>query len=79
VIASEALITDIEGRLVFDRLTNNDRVEVAAAETRELRYIGPGVYFFAMTLDVSLQPGFYELRYEGERPMAERVVFVVAR
>jgi hypothetical protein len=78
VIASETLITEIEGRLVFDRLTDEDRVEVRKAEVRDLRYFGPGIYSFAMTLDVALKPGFYELRFEGDRPITERVVFVVA-
>ena len=79
VIASEELITDIEGKLVFDRLTEDDRVDAKGVDARDLRYQGPGLQYFGMTLDVALQPGIYELHFAGERPVTDRTVFVIAQ
>jgi len=79
VIASETPIADLEGRFVFNRLTDNDRVEKEGVAVQDLRYVGPGIHSLAMTLKLELRPGFYELHFDGDRPITERVVFAVSR
>ncbi|EPX85129.1 lipase/acyltransferase domain-containing protein [Salipiger mucosus] len=79
VASSETPITDLDGRLVFDRITEADRTEDEAVHTQPLRYAGPGVQSLAMTLTPPLPPGFYELRFEGDRPQTDRVIFAVSR
>lgn len=79
VIASEEPITQLDGRLVFDRITVGEVVERADAAVVDILYEGPGIQSFALTLKVTLDPGFYELRYDGSQPQAERVVFAVSQ
>ncbi|WP_417721012.1 esterase/lipase family protein [Salipiger sp.] len=79
VLTSETLMTALEGRLVFDRITEADAVEAEAAAAEEVLYRGPGINALAMTLKTRLSPGFYELRFEGDRPLEERVVVAISR
>jgi phospholipase A1 len=79
VLSAETPVRNLEGRLVFDRITEADdgtQTEVAAVP---IRYEGPGIPSLALTIDVPLDPGFHELRFEGDRPQADRAVFAVSR
>lgn len=77
VVWSETPITGLEGRLVIDRLTGDDKIETEAVEAQTLNYAGPGVMSFAMGIEQELVRGFYELRFEGDRPITERTVFAI--
>lgn len=77
VIWSETPITGLEGRLVIDSLTGDDKPEKEAVEVQTLVYAGPGVISLAMSIEQELPRGFYELRFEGDRPVTERAVFAI--
>jgi pimeloyl-ACP methyl ester carboxylesterase len=79
VISAEAPIQRLEGRLVFDRITDSAALERPEVAALPIHYSGPAVPSLALTLAVLLEPGFYELRFEGNRTQAERAVLAVSR
>ena len=79
VLSADIPIMRLEGRLVFDRITEADdgtRTEVASVP---IRYQGPEIPSLALTIDVPLTPGIHELRFVGDRSQGDRAVFVVSR
>lgn len=79
VLSAEAPMQRLEGRLVFDRITDADAVEQVEVAAVPIRYEGPANPSLALTIAVTLTPGFHELRFEGDRPQADRAVFAVSR
>jgi phospholipase A1 len=78
VLSSESSISTLEGRLVFESRTSDDEA-LADVATVLVSYAGPGIYTLAMTMDLTLAPGLYELRFEGDRQQTERIVFAISR
>ncbi len=77
VISSNELMHKLEGRLVLDRLTNEDRIDERAVASEALNFEGPGILTMSLSMKAPLTAGVYELRFEGDRPIGERVVFPV--
>lgn len=78
VLAAEVPFTELEGALVFEPRTEDDTAGPVAAMV-PISYKGPAVATLALSVEVSLAEGFYELRYEGDRAQEDRVVFAVSR
>lgn len=78
VLSSEVPFTALQGELVFEARTEQDVAGSVAARVK-INYTGPAVASLAVSIEVSLSAGFYELRYEGDRAQDERVVFAVSR
>lgn len=79
VLSSDTPMRSLKGRLVFDRITDADEVEKEAVAAVPIRYEGPALPSLALTVEVKLKPGFYELRYEGDRPQRDRTILAVSR
>lgn len=78
VLYSEVPFTTLQGELVFEERTEEDAAGSVAARVK-INYQGPSVAMFALSIQTSLEPGVYELRYEGDRAQEERLVFAVSR
>ena len=78
VLSAELPFATLEGRIVFQSRTEEDEA-IAEAASQPITYSGPGVYSLALTMHVTLAPGLYELRFDGDRQQTERVVFAVTR
>lgn len=78
VLSSEAPFTALKGELVFEVRSETD-VAGSVVERVPISYVGPAVPTFAVSMEVRLPVGFYELRFEGERQQEDRVVFAVSR
>lgn len=78
VLFAEEPFTTLQGNLVFEARSEMD-VAGSVVARMPVSYSGPGVATLAVSIAVSLPPGFYELRYEGDRDQTDRVVFAVSR
>lgn len=78
VLASEDPFTTLEGALVFEARTEDDVPKDEVARVL-VSYKGPEIASLAMTVTTQLPRGFYELRFEGSHPQADRVVFSIAQ
>ncbi|MCP5304946.1 MAG: hypothetical protein H6953_05835 [Chromatiaceae bacterium] len=77
VLSSEVPFTHLTGHLVFEVRTEED----VAGDTSvriPISYQGPAIPALALSIEVVLEPGFYELRFEGDRAQEERVVIAVS-
>lgn len=79
VLSAEAPMQRLEGQFVFDRITDAAEMERPAVASVPVLYDGPEMPSMAMSLKAMLEPGFYQLRFEGNRTPEERAVFVVSR
>lgn len=78
VLSSEVPFTTLLGELVFEERTKEDAAGQVAARVN-ISYDGPAISTLALSIEVSLATGFYELRYEGDRPQEDRVVFAMSQ
>jgi phospholipase A1 len=78
VLSSEVPFTDLSGNLVFEARSEEDEPGSGTTSV-PLRYTGPALVTLAISVDVSLPVGFYELRFEGDRQQEDRVVFAVSQ
>lgn len=78
VLSAEVAFTGLQGTLVFERRTEEDAPE-GDAQRVPVRYQGPAVATFALSIEAELGAGFYEIRYEGDRAQKDRVIFAVSR
>jgi len=77
VLVAEVPFTKLEGALVFERRSEDDVAQEIAASI-PISYRGPEILSLPLGINVALEPGIYELRYEGDRAQEDRAVFVVA-
>lgn len=78
VLSAELPFTSLDGQLVIEERTEEDSAAAVAAVVK-IRYQGPSLATLALSIDENLAPGFYELRYEGDRAQEDRAVFAISR
>lgn len=79
VLSAETPMRQLEGQIVFDRITDADAMEQPAVASVPVRYEGPELPSMALTLDLMLDPGFYQVRFEGNLTQDHRAVMAVSR